>query len=174
MATRTAAKAAPRKMQATAKRAAAGVSKATPSRKRAAAPRPGTAKKPDIFLNTCAFCEIAAHTPGMSNDTASSAGMNRAPKGISTGGQFAATAHAEPTLSLATERLSELVDVEELVDIAYTSAAYWQRRYNQADKSVIIDRTTSPRRRSFAPSKRWTRAAKSLTSSRWSPQPLPT
>lgn len=76
----------------------------------------------------------------MSNDTASSAGMNRVPKGIPTGGQFAATAHAEPTLSLATERLSELVDVEDFVDIAYTSAAHWQRRYNQADKSVIVDR----------------------------------
>ncbi|ACL42370.1 hypothetical protein Achl_4419 (plasmid) [Pseudarthrobacter chlorophenolicus A6] len=75
----------------------------------------------------------------MSNDIASSAGTNRVPKGIPTGGQFAATTHAEPTLSLAAERLSELVDVEDFVDIAYTSAAHWQRRYNQQDKSIIVD-----------------------------------
>lgn len=97
----------------------------------------------------------------MSIDSESSAGKNRVPKGIPRGGQFATTAHAEPTLSLAldtaaqdywerrldeptpslaAERLSELVDVEDFVDIAYISAAHWQRRYNQADKSVIVDR----------------------------------
>lgn len=75
----------------------------------------------------------------MSNDTASSAGTQRVPKGIPTGGQFAATAHAEPTLSLAAERLEEFTDVEEFVSIAYTSAAHWRRRYNQQDKSIIVD-----------------------------------
>ncbi|MBT2550488.1 hypothetical protein [Arthrobacter sp. ISL-65] len=76
----------------------------------------------------------------MSNDTASSAGLNRVPKGIPTGGQFAATAHAEPTLSLASQRLEEFTNTEDFVDIAYTSAAHWQRRYNQTDKSVIVDK----------------------------------
>ncbi|MET4144032.1 hypothetical protein [Arthrobacter sp. UYCo732] len=75
----------------------------------------------------------------MSNDTASSAGMNRVQKGIPTGGQFAATFHAEPTLSLATERLNEFTNVEDFVEVAYTSAAHWRRRYNQQDKSIIVD-----------------------------------
>jgi hypothetical protein len=75
----------------------------------------------------------------MSNDNASSAGKNRVPKGISTGGQFAATAHAEPTLSLAAGRLEEFTDAEEFVNIAYSSAKHWQRRYNQQDKSIVVD-----------------------------------
>lgn len=76
----------------------------------------------------------------MSNDTASSAGLNRVPKGIHTGGQFAATVHAEPNLSLAAERLGEFTDAEEFVSIAYTSAEHWQRRYNQQEKSLIVSK----------------------------------
>lgn len=65
--------------------------------------------------------------------------MNRVPKGIPTGGQFAATTHAEPTLSLASERLQEFTSAEELVEIANSSASHWRRRYNQQDKSIIVD-----------------------------------
>lgn len=75
----------------------------------------------------------------MSNDNASSAGMNRVPKGIRTGGQFAATAHAEPTLSLATQRLNELTSAEEVMEISYSSTKVWRRRYNQAEKSLVKD-----------------------------------
>lgn len=74
----------------------------------------------------------------MSNDTATSIGLNRVPKGIPTGGQFAATSHAEPSLSLAAERLDEFTDADEFVSIAYSSAEHWQRRYNQQEKSVIV------------------------------------
>lgn len=73
----------------------------------------------------------------MSNDNASSAGTNRVPKGIPTGGQFAATAHAEPTLSLATQRLNEFTDAEEFVAIAYSSAETWSRRYDLDRKTII-------------------------------------
>jgi hypothetical protein len=67
---------------------------AVPEKVRAAAktdPRPLLIRAlgnviPDIFAESCAFCESAAHTPGMSNDTASSAGTNRVPKGIPAGG----------------------------------------------------------------------------------------
>lgn len=73
----------------------------------------------------------------MSNDTASSAGTKRVQKGIPTGGQFAATLHAEPTLSLAAERLGEFTDAEEFVAIAYSSAETWSRRYDLDRKTII-------------------------------------
>lgn len=73
MATRTAAKAAPRKTQATAKRAAAaGKPKATPSRKRATATRPGTARKP-----------VTPKAASKKTTTSSATTAKRAPKAAS-------------------------------------------------------------------------------------------
>lgn len=75
----------------------------------------------------------------MSNDTVTAAGKNRVPKGIPTGGQFAATAHAEPTLSLAAQRLGEVIEPSDFVRVAYSSTEVWQRRYDQGRKSLIVD-----------------------------------
>ena len=47
------------------------------------------------------FCAAAAHTQGMTTDNAS-----RQPKGIPVGGQFAATTHAEPELSLTAPKVT--------------------------------------------------------------------
>lgn len=75
----------------------------------------------------------------MSIDKATAAGQNRVTKGVPAGGQFAATAHAEPTVSLAAARLEEFTSPEGFMEVAYSSAKHWSRRYGVDAKSIVND-----------------------------------
>lgn len=78
----------------------------------------------------------------MSNKTASTsrtATFARVPEGIPTGGQFAATVHGEPEVSLKSLRLEDFGDPQAILRQAYDSTRYWQDRYNQREKSNVID-----------------------------------
>lgn len=66
--------------------------------------------------------------------------QNRVPKGVRTGGRFAAGARGEAGIVLGSSegentQLSEFIDASELTRISYDSASYWQVFYNQAGKS---------------------------------------
>ncbi|MCU6479095.1 hypothetical protein [Arthrobacter sp. A2-55] len=65
--------------------------------------------------------------------------QGRVEKGIPTGGQFKATSHSESDVKLGSARLEEFTDPHKFKSMAYDSAQYWQRRYNQKDKSNTVD-----------------------------------
>lgn len=78
----------------------------------------------------------------MSNKTASTsrtATFARVPEGIPAGGQFAATVHGEPEVSLQSRGLEDFGNTEAIVKQAKASAYYWTQRMNQGGKSNSVD-----------------------------------
>ncbi|MCC3292830.1 hypothetical protein [Arthrobacter sp. zg-Y1110] len=76
----------------------------------------------------------------MSIDTATAAGKTnfaRVPEGVPAGGQFAATTHAEPSLTLSLESYG--LSAEAILKQASDSARYWQARMGQKAKSNTVD-----------------------------------
>lgn len=76
--------------------------------------------------------------------SATAARQNRVPKGVRTGGRFAAGARSETGLVLGSSegensQLAEFIDATELTRISYDSASYWQNHYNQKGKSNTMD-----------------------------------
>ncbi|MET1087128.1 MAG: hypothetical protein ABWY04_08405 [Arthrobacter sp.] len=69
--------------------------------------------------------------------------QRRQSAGIPEGGQFAATAHAEPSIALGSEdttgRLAEYTNGRDFAALAYSSAEYWRGKYNQKGKSQTWD-----------------------------------
>lgn len=75
----------------------------------------------------------------MSNKTASktsAATIARVPQGVPTGGQFSATTHAEPGVSLSGDSFGS---GEAILKQAVDSARYWQDRMGQKNKSNTVD-----------------------------------
>lgn len=70
--------------------------------------------------------------------------QNRVPKGVRTGGRFAAGARGEAGIVLGStdgenSQLAEFIDAGELTRISYDSASYWQQHYGQKGKSNTMD-----------------------------------
>lgn len=76
--------------------------------------------------------------------SSTAATQNRVPKGVPTGGRFAAGARSEAGIVLgsaegANTQLTEFIDPGELTRLSYDSSAYWQQHYNQKGKSNTMD-----------------------------------
>lgn len=83
-------------------------------------------------------------SPINASASAAAATQNRVPKGIRTGGRFAAGARGEAGVVLGStqgenSQLAEFIDPSELTRISYDSSSYWQQHYGQKGKSNIID-----------------------------------
>jgi hypothetical protein len=124
---------------------------------------------PKTFPKTCSFSRGAAtggHEHLESNRSPSALRPAASVHGIPEGGQFAATAHAEPSIELlgatdsyfadradqqmvqhqkfagsteAEALLSQYTSPAELMRMAYRSAEMWRRKYSQAGKSQTWD-----------------------------------
>lgn len=91
---------------------------------------------------------ISRTQEGMNNQTAPSATSsftrNRVEAGVPTGGEFAATRHAEANITLGAgatlnEKLARYTTPEKFVEMAHRSAAHHARHHNQAEKSNFND-----------------------------------
>lgn len=80
---------------------------------------------------------MSSYTAPTASTTAT---QNRVPKGVPTGGRFAAGARGEAGIVLgstegANSQLTSFIDPRELTRLSYDSSAYWQKFYNQEGKS---------------------------------------